>query len=283
MLDPAGWLAAAQALDEGKTERLPHDCGLGDTLIVNHKPTGWAAYCHRCADKGWVPKPLPSLAERQARREAQAAAERAVREDPRPPMPADFNVPGWPLAARVWLYKAALFDSDIADLGAYYNPRLNRVVLPVTDGHGKVVYWQARSITGDGPKYINPRVDKSDLVACYGSDDIIVLTEDILSAYRVGQVSQGWSLLGTKISTPVLARLLAEGKPVLVWLDDDHGRQFGNPGQEAAGKIMRTLTNVGIVCHNVVTKQDPKLLSRAEIKEVLSECRSTLRLSGSAR
>jgi len=278
VLDPAGWLAAAQELDEGKSQRLGHDCGLGDTLIVNHKPTGWAAYCHRCADKGWVPKPLPSLAEKAQRRAAQAAAERAVEADPRPPYPADFNVAGWPLAARVWLYKAALFDRDIADLGAYYNERLNRVILPVVED-GRVVYWQARSITGDGPKYLNPRVDRSSLVACYGEDDVIVLTEDILSAYRVGQVSQGWSLLGTKITTPVLARLLAEGKPVLVWLDDDHGRQFGNPGQAAAGKIMRSLTNVGIVCHKIVTSKDPKLLSRAEIKEVLAACRSTLRLS----
>lgn len=273
-LEPASWLHHAQQLAEGGRARVGHDCGLGDCMFVDHKPTGWSAYCNRCGDKGWMPKPLPSLAERQARKQAQAAAEQAIERDPRPPMPANFDVPSWPLAARVWLFKAGLFLSDIAELGAYYHEPSKRVVLPVTE-QGKLIYWQARCVQGNGPKYLNPKVDKSSLLACYGRDDVIVLTEDILSAFRVGQVSQGWSLLGTKLSTPVLARLLKEGKPVLVWLDNDLGR-WGNPGQEAAAKIMRTLTNVGIVCHNVVTDKDPKLLSRAEIKEVLCVSRREL-------
>jgi DNA primase len=237
-------------------------------MTVRHKEDGWSGYCHRCGDKPWHPKPMPTLAERVAAKAQQRSVEEAMRYEVRPPMPANFDVPSWPLAARVWLFKAGLFLSDIATLGAYYHEASKRVVLPVTE-QGKLVYWQARLVEGVGSKYINPVMDKSNLVACYGEGSAIVLTEDILSAYRVGQEGCAWSLLGTKLSTPVLARLLKEGKPVLVWLDDDHGRVNGNPGQKAAATIMRTLSNVGIQCHNIVTSKDPKLLSRVEIKEVL--------------
>lgn len=271
MLDPRSWLDAAQALPLARKARVEHDCGPGRTLIIEHKQDGWSAYCHRCADKGWCPKPLPTLAERVALKDAQRQQEQAIRADPRPPMPANFDVASWPLEAKVWLFKAGLFVEDIADLGAYYHERTRRVVLPVVLD-GKLLYWQARNVglSGkDSPKYINPEVDRSQLLACYGSDEVVVLTEDILSAYRVGQVSQGWSLLGTKLPTPALARLIKEGKPVLVWMDNDLGRPT-NPGQNAAGEIMRSLTNVGLRCANVVTEKDAKALSRAQVREVIN-------------
>lgn len=276
MMDPRGWLEQAQALPEGRRSRTGHDCGPGSVMIVEHKQDGWSAWCHRCADKGWVPKPLPTLAERVARKAEQQAADDAIRRDPRPPYPADFDVQGWPLAARVWLYKAGLFVEDIKILGAYFHHKSQRVVLPVTK-EGKLVYWQARNVglcPLGAPKYLNPEVDRTTLVAEFGQGPEIVLTEDILSAYRVGMATEAWSLLGTKLPTPILVRLLEEKRPVFVWLDDDdHGN---NPGQHAAGVIMRTLTNVGITCRNIKTTLDPKLLSRAQVIEELEKCRRSL-------
>lgn len=272
LLDKRGWLDKAQVLSLGRKARVEHDCGPGTVLIVEHKLEGWSAYCHRCADKGWHSKPLPTLAERNAAKQAQAAQEQAIRRDSRPPMPANFDVATWPLEARVWLFKAGLFVEDIADLGAYYHERTKRVVLPVVLD-GKLCYWQARNVglcQGNAPKYINPEVDRSQLLACYGDGDVIVLTEDILSAYRVGQVSRGWSLLGTKLPTPALARLIKEGKPVCVWMDNDQDRP-NNPGQHAAGMIMRSLANVGLRCINIVTEKDAKALSRAQVKEVIHD------------
>lgn len=274
MLDPADFLDAAQAQAEGKSSRIPHWCGAGTPLTVTHKAEGWSAWCYRCQEKGWVPKPLPTLAEKAARKAAQRDADGAVERDPRPPMPPIFDVQQWPLPARVWLYKAGLFVEDIAQLGAYYHEKTGRVVLPVMQD-GAVAFWQARSVDGRMPKYLNPRVDRSSLVAQYGAGPCIVLTEDILSAYRVGMATEAWSLLGVRLATPVLARLLKDGRPVLVWLDNDPVPN--NPGQAAAAVIMRTLTNVGIKCHNIVTEKDPKLYSRAEVKEVV--CRSMSLLS----
>lgn len=282
MLDPKSWLDQAQAQPLGRKARVAHDCGAGTPLLVEHKDEGWSAWCHRCADKGWVPKPAPTLAERMALKAAQREADATMQRDPRPPQPCNFIIESWPLQARVWLYKAGLFKTDIMQLGAYFHERSGRVVLPVMED-GKLVYWQGRNVglSGlDAPKYINPQVDRRQLCPRYGSDDVIVLTEDILSAFRVGQVSEGWSLMGTKLHTPTLVRLIETGKPVLVWLDNDPA--WNNPGQHAAGIVMRSLTNVGIRCANIVTDKDPKLHSRAEIKEVIDQCLSTLHQSESA-
>lgn len=276
MLDPASWLDKAQSLELGAKVRTTHDCGAGDVLIIEHKQAGWSAYCHRCSDKGWHSKPLPSLAERAEARAAQREADEALKHDPRPPYPPVFDVQQWPLKARVWLYKAGINNEGIGRLGAYYHERTRRVVLPVTD-EGRLVYWQARNVglcEAGAAKYLNPKADRTQLCPRYGEDDVIVLTEDILSAFRVGQVSEAWSLMGTKLHAPTLVRLLKAGKPVLVWLDNDDA--FHNAGQVAAAKVIRTLTNVGIKCANIVTDLDPKLLSRAQIIQEIERCKKSM-------
>src|SRR5687767_2683779 len=106
MLNPQSWLPQAQELALGQRRRTEHDCGDGPVLIVEHKPTGWSAWCHRCNDKGWHPAPQPSLAERLARLKEKDAADDAVRGTISPPLPGVFNPSDWPPHARVWLYRA---------------------------------------------------------------------------------------------------------------------------------------------------------------------------------
>ncbi|WP_316886398.1 toprim domain-containing protein [Ralstonia thomasii] len=174
----------------------------------------------------------------------------------------------WPLEAAVWLYKAGLSNDDIARLGFYWCPRLSRVVMPVYDDAGKCIYWQARTLEPyhvNPRKYLNPAVDKSRLIARYGDGPAIVLTEDILSAYKVSLAGvAGWSLMGTRLNTYTTAQVLTARKPVFVWMDPDEA------GQKAAKEIMRTLRAYGVTVQNVVSTKDPKLLSREEISCLLN-------------
>lgn len=259
------WLPQAEALELGERSRCPHDCGPGDTLIIEHSVRGWSAYCFRCDDRGFKGKPPMNLKDRLALREAQERAERDMEFDPRPPQPCDFNVEGWPLAARVWLYSAGLTIEDIKAFGAYHHPPSKRVVLPVLDGD-RLVYWQARKVEKvDGPKYLNPKVPRGSVTPRYGQGKVIVLTEDILSAYRVGQATEAWSLLGVVLHPPVLAAIMKDGRPVIVWLDDDKG------GWDGAHQVTRTLSLAGVKYHNLVTPKDPKRYSRAEIAQHIQE------------
>jgi DNA primase len=264
MLDPRSWLDEAKALDIGRSKRVDHDCGSGRTLKVDHKEHGWGAWCWRCNDDGWVPHPEESLAQRLARLTAVRAVEQEASRSVALPTPIEPDAAKWPREARLWLYKIGMSNDDIRKAGFYYCSRLDRVVLPVRSEMG-TVYWQARSLTPkDGrPKYLNPLVDKSAFFARYGEGKEIVLTEDILSAWKVGLVTAAWSILGTSLSQRQCLSILRDGRPVYIWLDPD------GPGQRAASKIFKQLNAYGVDARVIRSDTDPKLLSREDIRRKL--------------
>lgn len=255
----------------GQTNRFEHDCGEGRVLKVSHKDDGYAAWCFRCNDSGFIPHPAPSLSERLARLEALRSAERSASSSVELPTPALCDPQdGWPLAARVWLHKAGLSNDDIIRLGAYYHPPTGRVVIPVYQGD-KLVYWQARDPEWKRgtarPKYLNPPVDKFGLYAKYGSGPVIVLTEDILSAFRVSRVTEAWSIMGTALAPGVLAALINERRPVVTMFDPDAG------GHKASASVTKKLAALGVPCYEASPPRDPKYLTR----EGTASCISTSR------
>jgi DNA primase len=159
------------------------------------------------------------------------------------------------------LYKAGLSNDDIEALGFYYCERLQRVVMPVYH-EGTLLYWQARGFNTARAKYINPIVPKDTLVARFGKGDTLVLTEDILSAHKVGKVTEAWALMGTALADGVANLIAAKGKPVLIMLDPDKA------GVKARGKIYKQLGALGVDVRIARLARDPKLLT----KEELSAC-----------
>ena len=233
---------------------------------MSNEERGWSAFCFRCDDKGWFPKPQESLSERIARRAREAAQDLNTASSVALPEPINTDIATWPVKAAVWLYKAGIGKPEIDQLGAYYHEPTGRVVVPVIDGD-EVIYWQARdplwTRLSDRPKYINPSIDKQHLVAKYGRGDPLVLTEDVLSAFRVGQVTEAWSLLGTNLTDPVLVRIIERGGKVRVWLDPDAA------GRKASRTIINRLTACGVDASAIHTQRDPKLYSRRDITLVI--------------
>jgi hypothetical protein len=254
------WVTFAQSLPEGTHRKYQHGCGSGEPRIVNHKREGYSWNCFRCGEKGWKAKPAESLTGRLERLRRVASVEREATRTQTPPA-GDKDPRNWPLAARVWLYTAGISNVEIEALGIVWSERLQRVVLPVVDSGGACIYWQARSLDKTNPrKYLNPPVDKSCLVAKFGSGPVVVLTEDLLSAYRVSRAGvEAWCLLGTKLSTHVASQIITDGRPVACWLDPD------SAGKTAAAKVCKTLRAYGVKVTNVISDRDPKLLPREEI------------------
>lgn len=261
MLPDRDWLEAAQGLREGGRDRINHDCGDGTPLLVSHNRDDYSAYCFRCGIPGYHKKPDESWQDRLARLTRERNQDDTLRESVSLPTPTNFNVSTWPRDAQVWLFKAGLGYPEIQDLGAYYHDPTGRVILPVFDG-SDLIYWQARDASwrrsSKRPKYINPSVDKQFLVARYGRGRPLVLCEDVLSAYRIGQITEAWSLLGTTLHDKVSARI-DPGTDVAVWMDPDRA------GRRASREIIRVLTAQGINAVRVYTRADPKQLSRREI------------------
>lgn len=264
MLDPETWLPQARELAPGQRRTVGHICGPGNKLIIEHKPDGFSAWCYRCSDKGWHPHPQPSLAERIARLRAVEQQEVAAEASPAPPLPAEFDPTQWPLPARVWLYQAGFNNDTIrGTLGAYWNEKLKRVVLPVREGD-RIGYWQARGFDPDRPKYLNPPTDKP--LAVYGSGPVVAV-EDILSAARVGEVVRGVALLGTKLPDRTLLHLASlareAGGEVRVWTDDDPA------GRKARAWLVKVLPTLGLGVRHIRTPRDPKTYSKSEIEEII--------------
>lgn len=262
MLDPASWLHLAKEVALGKRKRVDHDCGSGGTMIVDHKTEGYGAYCWRCNDKGFAFHPPESLRDKLARMKREAAQEQEATRALRLPGPSNTDPSSWPLKARVWLYKAGLSNQQIRELVFYYHEGTRRVVMPVLND-GDLLYWQARGFDDDRPKYINPEVDRSKLVFKQGTGPVLVLTEDMLSAVRVGQLTEAWSILGTSIPDPVLGEIIRDQRPVKVWLDPD------GPGRKGTSKAMKKLLAYGVNATAIKTDLDPKLYNREEIANIL--------------
>lgn len=264
MLNQASWEHYADGLQDGRSVRVNHDCGEGRTLKVSQEGAKVWAWCHRCNDGGSISKVEP-LSVRIARLAETQRADASL-SDATLPEPRVYAVAEWPIKAQLWFFKAGLGTHDIGRIGAYFHPPTQRVVLPVPG------FWQARAITpGQQPKYMAPNVDKAKVLPRYGSAQRITLTEDILSAYKVGQVGEGWCLMGTSLSAYTLHELLKAGKPVNVYLDNDLPPVHQlNRGQMAATKVLKTLRSVGIECRNIIAPRDPKLMTFDEIKELLS-------------
>lgn len=267
MLARGSWLPHAERLPLGRSRRVDHDCGEGRTLRVEHTSEGYRAWCFRCNDGGHSPLPEPSAEERIARLTALRARDEATAREVAAcdlPMPAVRDVREWPDGAATWLFKAGLSTADIGALGIYYCPEIDRVVLPVFDDDRKPLYWQARALDKWRPKYIGPTPKPASLVARWGSADAVTLTEDMLSAIKVGlSGGEGLCLFGTAMQNSVLAYLLCRMQPVNVWLDPDPA------GQKAANRVLRQLAGLGLKVRRVASERDPKLHTRDEIRHLL--------------
>lgn len=263
MSHPATVIAIADQLTPGQKRRVEHDCGDGNTMIVSRNERGLSYWCHRCHTKGWLPTER-SLAERIAALSEATEWDGTAQQSLELPGPGKFDPQDWPDAPRLWLYKAGFSNDEIRRHGWYWNPRMERVILPVKVD-GKTIYWQGRGFDPGRPKALNPTVNREGLVAKYGHGDWIALTEDILSAAKVGGVSEAWALLGTVLSYSTALALSEARRPVLLMLDDDPA------GRRGAAEAAKTLNLLGVRSHQVYFGKDPKLVARAVIKAKAQE------------
>lgn len=254
---------AGQNLQKGQRIRIEHHCGEGKPLLVSRGTEGIRAWCFRCGASGFI-QDERSLAERIAALTEANEADTASIQELVLPGPGVMDASLWPNDARLWLYKAGFSDTHIKALGFYWNPKMQRVILPVKL-NGELIYWQGRGFDPARPKAINPAVNREGLVAKYGSGDWIALTEDILSAAKVGSVGEAWALLGTVLSNSTAMALAETHRPVLLMLDDDAA------GRRGAAAASKTLSLLGVWHKQVYFGKDPKLIPRSTIKAKAQE------------
>jgi hypothetical protein len=146
-----------------------------------------------------------------------------------------------------------------------YSPAHNRLVLtfgnPIRFSIGRSLEMDKTKekrkwrFWGDGHKYVELIGTRTDLP--------IVLVEDLISAHKVGQVTQALCLFGTHIHDLALTLLIKEKRPVTLWLDDDQYTLL-------PAKVARLQTFLKHPVRWIRTEKDPKEYSVQQIKEYLT-------------
>ena len=139
---------------------------------------------------------------------------------------------------------------------------VGRIVFPIYEGP-EVVYYQARTFTGQEPKYLNPsRRDglrgKAEVVAFLDEvheGEPCVLAEGFLSAIGASKVlgMPGVAILGKSLSMDQLYKLVSK-KPsaVVIWLDPDT-----TPGEARSLSLAFTSWGIPTRLHPTNEEVDP--------------------------
>lgn len=252
----------------GREERYDHaECG--DTkarLYVKRIKQGYLFHCHNCTTSGIdrTVKTTPSETLKLLTAPDDSLTSGIV-DNNAIEIPATFTTT-LTKTAKDWLRKYGITEQE-----AYYYKfgvvtRANRLLLPVFKD-GKLVYYQARNlgiVDKDNPKYLNCRAKAAEDIlfestARYETDSkTCILTEDILSAIKVGRHIKTYALLGSYIPTNIMKRL-QNYDAVGIWLDPDKRK-------EAIKYATRLSSITGKRAIPIISEADPKEHDDAYIK-----------------
>jgi DNA primase len=238
-------------------------------MLVFNDTKGYRAYCFRCESKPFVPHGDFSIEQlRRRREELQWTQSKSII------LPKDFTTDIPPREA-VWLYKAGVSPALAKHYGFGYSAFLRRVILPIYRD-GKLEGYTARNTINERPKYIekasspdayfatDPAVRIGSGGCCTALEEMVVFTEDILSATRVGRVcGQAYALMGTTLPSELLAKTRETAHSVAVWLDPDKA------GVEGSRGVQRSLALAGCTAKIIRSSKDPKYYTNKQIREYL--------------
>lgn len=258
-----------ETMKENETRKINCKCSpppKSKSLAITFKycdgVLGWVFYCHRCHMSGF--KPLIGLSPDRMVNHIKSRKENTIEEYSNIYLPKDFtnNIPDKGL---VWLYKYDITNVEIVKYNIGYSAYYDRVILPVYDSKRNLVFYQGRYLgepSSEHPKYVNVKAKRDNIYFnCAGTNNKVVLVEDILSAIKVNRV--GYETIALLYATvPLTLAEYLHNKYVYIWLDADKYKE--------SIKYMFALGNLGIKVKRVITRKDPKSYSSLEIKTILS-------------
>lgn len=237
-----------------------------DRLYIRRTPKGYLYHCFNCGWAGFKPLGDSSSTSIDYSREYLSNIKNANKEtfieNKKILLPYDFTYE-IPYKGKLWLDKYYITEDEIKRYRFGYSEKMNRLILPLYDPSGELIYWQGRNLnkpTKDSPKYINVKSRKSSF-CIFGSGPTCVLVEDILSAIKVGRVTTCIPLLGSYISTNMLT-FINKYETILIWLDED--KRFDSLKYS---KKIRIFT--GKPCRSIITELDPKEYNTENIYNII--------------
>ena len=250
--------------------RVNHDSGhcSGESLslIIERKDDdSISAHCFRCGARGWI---APAGYYRQPRM-GQVSGHHELVEHDGYMLPPDVssNRAEWPVEPVQWLGKAGLLDTTRKPLWSQERATL---YLPV-EQEGISAYGP--KLTGyvlrrfDPKSYLTLTSDKAAFWGLYRGEEghsTVVLTEDVLSAWRVAELTDSISIMGTELKPQILSFLLTSGhRRAIIYLDAD------NPTVKAKARSIAQALSFLPEVHVLETGRDPKYEPKERLRELL--------------
>ena len=163
------------------------------------------------------------------------------------------EIPKQPLT---WLMSYGITFKEISENNIMWCPSKEILVLL-----SKGTYWQGRCFGKQRVKYLS---SGSKPLTIYGTGDILVCVEDILSAIKIARLSPHYCavpLLGSSIPEDFITKLSGKYSEVLVWLDRDKAKQ--------AVAISRDLKQRNFKSRSIISELDPKEYNVEQLKTLL--------------
>lgn len=258
---PDEWFDPEMPMGESRRYRHPN-CSEGKdkALTITRMHDGWVFWCHRCRTGG--KKFAKGLSPQAMLKWVRSSKVRPVEYTDTVVLPEDFTQ-DISKAGMAWLYTKGIHDTEIAKYGIGYSKKLNRVIFPVYDQE-KLIYWTGRYLgkpDKEHPKWANMVSKRKGLYfkALRGQRDSIVLVEDILSAIKVGRISDCYALLSINVDDTLMFDLGSRYETVYLWLDRDKWNKMN--------LYTMRYRSFGLDVRPIRTKRDPKAHSDVEIRE----------------
>lgn len=249
----APWLQACKRLVVGQTARF-RCCGRTPAAVLFNKPEAWQMYCHRCKESLSERKQYVSLVQPEVLPRVLPAPAQLI------------QISQTSAELQTQLYGFLVSKGIMPEMAGavYYSEQLKRLVWDLQNGT-----YLARALH----QYQQPKWVMLGEPASYAAaqplqhpTELVVLTEDWLSALKIQWVSKKYSsvpvtavsLLGTRLALALKASLIQMNKPVLLMLDNDEA------GWAGARMVQRTLKPF-LPVHDRVLRDDPKACNISEI------------------
>lgn len=254
-INPNDYLDTLKAMVTGQSWKIPHQgCSDSKALSVKMEVEGYLFHCFKCGASAFLRHEDSTFRDRK-RREAEKTAYQEERLKTNYNLPSDFTT-AIPPEGLAWLGKGGWGSDMIFKHGAGWSDNLGRVVFKV-EPFGYI----ARAVYPDQtPKYLS----KTPGASYWCSEPIVdrvCLTEDILSAGKVGQLYPAMAMLGTD---SLNLSIVSKCKQLLIWTDNDAG---GEKARRFIWSKLHWLPSLQVL--DIKSGKDPKYYSTAEIRRKL--------------
>lgn len=246
--------------------KMAHHCGDGTPLMLGQTEEILWWKCYRCQPTARVQEKTLTLEQRTLL----LASDTKMMSQKSVAFPQD-STSVLPVTALSYLGVRNVSASVATSRGVKYSPSMDRMLIPQYNGDklisigARLMKWRRGDVR---PKFLTLGGQGSAVPICINAcdnplEDVLVLTEDLLSSWAVAKVLTSASVVSTSMNSVQVSTLLDNYPRVIVWLDGDKA------GEDGSVAIRRTLELLGKEVMDIWTPLDPKYYSITELTMIL--------------